>query len=502
MSAHSMIDLTPAQAAPRIESLLAARESRTLDFKRMGENKVVKKLLETMCAFANTEGGVLALGFADEKHAKGTARLYGVQENPEALDELQRKARTQFDPPIEIIRFLRLPCTLRDGSDGHVVLVQVPRGDKVHSIVDDGTWTRLDASNREMRAAEISELSYRRGVRSAENELIAVDWVLLDTQTWAEFAAARGFSRSRPLPEQMAQLGLADKVGGEWVPRRAAVLLFADEPGGLLAAHGTRAEARLIVYRGKAVEAGAKPNMKKPPQTFRGPLIRLIDDTVRAVLNDLAQGVELASSGFKAQHRYPERVVKEAIVNAVIHRDYRLNRDILIRVFDDRLEVDSPGVFPGAITPANIAKAGSKARNPLIVKTLRDFPVPPNFDLNEGVPMMFAEMAHARLYPPQYRQSTESTNESVTVTLLNLERPTVWDEVSDWIDRNGPIANADLRRIAGVDTLKASKLLKAWVEQGLLEPLPHRAKRTTAYIKPEQPTEQPSLLSEAEDNKR
>jgi ATP-dependent DNA helicase RecG len=165
------------------------------------------------------------------------------------------------------------------------------------------------------------------------------------------------------------------------------------------------------------------------------------------------------------------------------------------------MEVDSPGVFPGNITPANIAKAGSKARNPLIAKTLRDFPVPPNFDLNEGVPMMFAEMATAHLYPPQYRQSTEAANEGVTVTLLNMERPTIWDEVSDWIDRNGALANVDLCRIAGVDTLKASKMLRAWVEQGLLEPLEGRAKRNMAYIKPAQPAEQMNLLSEELDNK-
>ncbi|OIQ72626.1 hypothetical protein GALL_457440 [mine drainage metagenome] len=299
----------------------------------------------------------------------------------------------------------------------------------------------------------------------------------------------------------MAQVGLAEKVAGEWMPRRAAVLLFAEEPGGLLAAHGTRAEVRLVIYQGKAAEAGAKPNMRKPPRTLRGPLIRLIDDTVRTVLDELSQGVELASSGFRAQHLYPERVVKEAIVNSIIHRDYRLNREIIIRIFDDRLEVDSPGVFPGAITSANIASAGSKARNSLIVKTLRDFPVPPNFDLNEGVPMMFAEMANARLYPPQYRQTLDATHENVTVTLLNLERPTIWDEVSGWIDRNGPIANSDICQIANVDTLKASKMLRAWEDQGVLVRLPDRAKRNMAYTKPTQPFEQPSLLSEAEDNK-
>jgi ATP-dependent DNA helicase RecG len=495
-----MIDLTHEQAAQRIAHLLTAHESRTLEFKRMGDNKIVRKLLEAICAFANTEGGVLALGVADGKQGKGAARLFGIQENPEALDELTRKVRTQYHPPIETIRFLRLPCTLRDGTAGAVVLVQIPQSDKVHSIVDDGTWTRLTAGNREMTAAEIAELSYRRGVRSAESEPVPIDWALLETPVWAEFAATRGFSRTRPLPEQLAQLGLAEKIAGEWVPRRAAVLLFAEEPGGLLAAQGTRAEIRLVVYQGKAAEAGAKPNMKKPPRTLRGPLIRLIDESVRVVLDELASGVELAASGFKAQHHYPERVVKEAIVNAVIHRDYRLNRDILIRIFDDRLEVDSPGVFPGNITPANIAKAGSKARNPLIAKTLRDSPVPPNFDLNEGVPMMFAEMATAHLYPPQYRQNTESTTENITVTLLNMERPTIWDEVSDWIDRNGAVANADLCRIAGVDTLKASKMLKAWVDQGVLEQLKVTAKRYTSYVKPAQPPAQGALLSDEKDN--
>ncbi len=495
-----MIDFTPAQAAPRIASLLVARESRTLDFKRVS-GKMVGKALEAICAFANTEGGILALGVADEKQESGIARFYGIEENPEALDELIRKVRTQFHPPIDTIGFVRLPCTLRDGKAGHLVLVRTAKSDKVHSIVDDGTWTRLDAGNREMSAAEITELSYRRGVRSAESEPVAIDWSLLDTPTWAEFATGRGFGRSRPVPVQMAQLGLAEKVSGEWMPRCAAVLLFAEEPGGLLAAHGTRAEVRLVIYQGKAAEAGAKPNMRKPPRTLRGPLIRLIDDTVRTVLDELAQGVELASSGFKAQHLYPERVVKEAIVNAIIHRDYRLNREIIIRIFDDRLEVDSPGVFPGAITPANIASGGSKARNPLVVKTLRDFPVPPNFDLNEGVPMMFAEMAQARLYPPRYRQVLDANKENVTVTLLNMERPTVWDEVSHWIDTHDEIANKDLCKIADVDTLKASKMLMAWVAQGLLEPLPDRAKRNMAYSKPEQPTNQASLLSNAKDNK-
>ena len=58
----------------------------------------------------------------------------------------------------------------------------------------------------------------------------------------------------------------------------------------------------------------------------------------------------------------------------MIHRDYRLNRDIHIRIFDNRIEVESPGLFPGAITPATVAQAGSFARNPLLARNLREFP--------------------------------------------------------------------------------------------------------------------------------
>ncbi len=497
-----MIDLPTHQAAARVVALLQTPESKTLDFKRLGAGKVAK-MLETICAFANTEGGLLAMGIADVKDlkpgAKPEQRLWGLEENPEAFDELQRKCRTHFNPPIDTISFYRMACMLRDGSAGHVALVRVGKSERVHSVVDDGTWWRGDASNRELSATEIADLSYQRGVRSAESEAVAVPLELLDTPAWRSFVVSRGL-RAGSMAEQLLRIGLADKVAGETQPRRAAVLLFADEPGSLLAAFGSRADIRLMVYAGKEMGTGATPNLRKQPKTIRGPLIEQIDTAVKEVLDELTQGLTLASSGFKTRHKYPERVVKEAIVNAVIHRDYRLNRDITIRIFDDRITVESPGALPGTITPANIERARSKARNPLIAQNLREFPVPPNIDDGEGVRMMFGEMAAAHLYPPQYRQTTETAVELVGLTLFNEDRPPAWLEVSDWIDRNGPIANADVCRIAGVDTLKASKMLRGWVERGLLAPLADRGKRNMAYARPAQASEQPGLLSGLEEN--
>lgn len=481
----------PTEAAEELLSIwLALDESQRLEFKRASGN-MVGKALETVCAFANADGGFLLLGVADQRDFKGRARLFGVEENAEAVDELQRKLHTEFAPPLGAVQILRLPCSAANGPNkgqpAHVVALHVPRSAHVHSLVQRGTYTRLARSNRMLSAEEITELSYRRGTRSAAAEPVPVALERLNTRVWQRFVQRRG-PLSGSFAEQLINIGLAKEVDGVVQPLRAAVLLFAEEPGGLLAAHGSRADLRVFVYDGKTIVSGATPNLRKEPTTIRGALIDQIDRAVSVVMNELAQGVTLSGSGFKTRHVYPERVVKEAIVNAVVHRDYRLNRDIMVRIFDDHIEIESPGLLPRGITPDTIRRAGSKARNDLIASNLRDFPEPPNLDAGEGVKMMFAEMNKAKLYPPQYRENPDSAVETLTVMLLNSERPTAWDEVSDWIDRNGSIANADLVRIAAVDTLRASKQLAVWREQGLLVAVAGRSKRNMAYTKPQSST--------------
>lgn len=477
-----MDEVTGSKAEAVIAHILDRDESARFETKRVS-GKMVGKALETICAFANTQGGTLALGVEDVAKAKGADRLYGLAENAEAVDELRRKVLTHLLPAVDGLRWARIASRLRDGDEGHILLLGVPQSAKVHSILDDGTWMRLDASNREMTASEITELSYRRGVISAETEPVAVPFELLDTQTWRHFAASRGFM-SGDLADRLFRIGLAKRVSGELQPTRAAVLLFADEPGGLLAAQQTRADVRVFHYRGNRVEPGAVPNLIKPPKTIAGPIPLQIAHASAYVLDELAAGLNLAASGFRTVHRYPERVIKEAITNAVIHRDYRMNRDIHIRIFDNRIEVESPGLLPGVITPATIAQAGSFARNPLLARNLREFPEPPNVDAGEGVRMMFAEMRAAILFPPFFAEYRDVAQPSVIVTLLNEERPPIWEQVSDWMDRNGPLSNSDLCGIANLDTLKASKLLKRWVEQGVLLRDDSGGKRHTVYRKP------------------
>ena len=116
-------------------------------------------MLETVCAFANTEGGWLVVRVADPKDAPAGSppqqRLWGVQENPEAFDELQRKCHTHFNPPVGTITFYRLPCTLHAARrqrrpGGQVALV---RGGQERARAFGGGWRHLGAWRRQQPAA-------------------------------------------------------------------------------------------------------------------------------------------------------------------------------------------------------------------------------------------------------------------------------------------------------------------------------------------------------------
>lgn len=464
-----------------IDQLLSRPESRMFECKRIGK---VDKLLESVVAFANSEGGVIAIGLEDPDKASGRDRVYGIQDHPMNWDELGRKLQSRITEPDQLPHtHQEIGCTLRDGSHGSIILLRVRSSRRVHSIVDDGTFVRLTKGNRELTAVEINDLCHGRGVVSAETQLECVDFELLDTDYWRSYARHRKLTR--PIDQAMYHVGLAQKdANGNLRPTRAAVLLFAEDPSGLLAG---KAAVRLFHYSGPHMSTDPNTNLVRPPKTIGGPLIRQIVDARLAVVNELAGGVQFGPFGFEIAQKYPVRVIAEAITNAIVHRDYRLPSDVMVRIFSDRIEVESPGLMAGSVRPSNISRIGSCARNPLIVQNLREFPDPPNLDAGEGVRMMFGTMHHAGLYPPLYMTRPQTEREVVRVYLLNQNRPSIWEQVSDYIDKHDTIGNAEVRHLLGTtDTLGVSKQLKQWVDQGLLIVAnPEAGRNVRRYTKPD-----------------
>ena len=471
---------TPPVDDELVERILAAGETLTLETKRVGRND---RKIETVIAFANTEGGILALGIEDPAKASGRDRLRGIQENPESVDDLKRLLAQRITPrltPPDTLEpvFVEIGCTLRDGKIGSIVLVRVAKSGAVHSLVDDGTFIRLPKSNRQIPASEITELAFKRGTVSVVSGLVDVPFDLLDGEMWREYASQRQLSR--PIPEAMLSLGLARKEGKAVKPTRAAVLLFAEEPGGLL---DSKCAVRLFHYRGDNVEHSPSTNLLRPPRTISGPLLRVITETTRVIVDELATGVQVGPLGFEVAQKYPVRVIQEAVTNAVIHRDYRLSADIHVRIFSDRIEVESPGLLPGPVSIGNLREIGSRPRNRVLVDHLREFPRPPNLDAGEGVRMMFRTMNQASLYPPVFLTEPELKREAVRVFLFNEARPSTWDQVADFIQRHGVIGNREVRELLrSDDPVRASRLLRAWVTRGLLVVVdPSSAKQLRRY---------------------
>jgi ATP-dependent DNA helicase RecG len=480
-----------------IDQLLSLSEGFTFETKRVGDNR---KKIETVVAFANTEGGLLVLGIEDEEKATGRKRVYGIQENPEAVDELRRLLFHRVtprlaDPETMPPAFIEIGCTLRSGIRGSIVVIKVEKSTSVHSVVDGGTFVRLQKSNRQISASEITELAMQRGTASIVNGLVNVPFDLLDTSYWREYANQRRLTR--PLPEAMRNLGLAreDPTTRNLLPTRAAVLLFAEEPSGLL---DSKCTIRLFHYRGETVEHRADTNLVRPPKTIGGPIIVQIRDAFKAVIDELASGVQMGPLGFEIIQRYPVRVIREAITNAVIHRDYRLSVDVHIRIFANRIEVESPGLLPGGVTVTNLGMIGSKPRNRSLVDHLREFPTPPNLDAGEGVRVMRDLMGRADLYPPVFLTAPDLPKEAVTVYLFNEARPSTWDQVEAYLDKHGEIGNAEVRSLLRTDDpVRTSKLLKSWVDLGLLViSNPNAAKKSRRYRRPGKPIEA-ALFSKA-----
>ncbi len=473
-----------------IDRLLDREEGYQFDCKRI--KKDLTKLVETVVAFANSDGGTLAIGFEDPDKAKGRDRVYGIQENPMNWDELQRHLRSRItEPHLLAWSPVEIGCTLRDGSKGSVIFLRVEKSTRVHSIVDDGTLIRLDKSNKHLTAPEINDLCFARGTITAENQLEQVEFDLLKTDYWRMYASKRKLTR--PIDEAMRHIGLAKPDGtGTLRPTRAAVLLFAEDPQGLLAA---KTAIRIFHYKGNRRQTDPRTNLLKPPLTIGGPIIQLIKDAKDAILRELASGIQMGPLGFEIVQKYPVRVINEAITNAVIHRDYRLPFDIAISIFSDRIEVMSPGLFVGPVTVRNIERIGTHNRNPSLINHLREFPEPPNLDAGEGVRMMFGTMQQTGLYPPLYITRPHIEREAVAVYLFNENRPSIWEQVSDCIDRNGDIGNAEVRQLMGTDNvLAASKQIKKWVERGqLVTTNPHAATQHRRYTKPSAPPE-PTLF--------
>lgn len=463
----------------KIDYLLGLPESQTFDCKRA----LIKpaKIVETICAFANTDGGIIALGLEDPKKAPKNKRLIGIAEGADNISDILNALDKEFEPPLFPVRKQYFEIKNSKGQEDQILLLFIDKGGDIHSLKNGDTFRRDGNKNHKMGALEITRLRYEKGSLRYEDEK-ALDAGLEDLS--AEMLNKYKVDTSSQNTEDWQFLkdnGLAVRNGDKWLLNKSAVLLFGRNPAVTLK---SKTSIKISHYYGKNRDYSGTPNFVRRPFTIEGCLLEQIQravDYYRQVVRESPP--KLVGASFLPTMLIPEWAFQEAVTNAVIHRNYFLEDDIQICFFDDRIEIESPGTYPGHITPQNI-RSERFARNPMIQRVLNRFNNAPNLDIGEGVDRIFKVMNDNNLYEPRYSSVVETPN-SVLLTLYNIQKIEYWDTVSKYLDDNFTISNQEARKITGIqDTPRISRLFRRWMEDGLIERVESGYRGDTFYKKP------------------
>jgi ATP-dependent DNA helicase RecG len=177
--------------------------------------------------------------------------------------------------------------------------------------------------------------------------------------------------------------------------------------------------------------------------------------------------------------RYPPEALHEIITNAVLHRDYSVADDIHIRVFDNRVEVESPGRLPAHITVKNILKERF-ARNGSIVRMINKFPDPPNQDVGEGLNTAFDAMTKIGLKPPVI----EERGNSVIVHIKHETLASPEQAILEYLETHETIRNRVAREVSHINAdYIVKEVFGRLVDRRLIEKVPGTDRSTTAYRK-------------------
>lgn len=375
-----------------IEEVLAKNEKQIFDRKSIQIKPV--DLSDTICAFANADGGTIAIGISD-KHR----RIEGVDYHEEQLNEILRTPIDFCNPTVPITTEM-VECVNYEGKPDHVLLMHIEASPLLHANQADEAFLRVGDKSKKLEFNDRMTLMYAKGVRYYEDEPVADATIDdLDLDFVRSYCKRIEYTKS---PEEYVRKNkkfITVKDGKDQVSV-AAILLFGKNPQLFF----PRAFIRFIRYDGTEAKVGKDMNVVKDV-IFEGRILEQVEKAVDFIKIQMKEKTYLGHDGiFVTEEEYSEFVRTEIVVNAATHRDYGIKgTDIQIKMFDDRLEVDSPGTFAGIVKKENI-RYTHFSRNPKIAAFLKDYGYVKEY--GEGVDRMCKELEAIGLPDPVFNNST------------------------------------------------------------------------------------------------
>jgi ATP-dependent DNA helicase RecG len=482
-----------------LKKLIQGGETNTVELKVAAPRAT--EMAERLCGMANAQGGLVILGVKDSTH-----EIVGIPDRriSETLDVISRAVRQMIKPELMLDPTEPEIYTI---SEKKVVVATVKPSSgpvyQAHGIY----WIRRGTHTVSLSLSELLEVANDRGLLDWERQAVRtatmedIDQGKVKAYLELRSANSRQGSRFENIERVLIGMGCAVTMNDGVVPTNAGLLFFGHNPQEYI----LQGDIACVLFR-ETVGASRYADRR----IVTGTLQELIDGAELFLSRYIAVGARV--EGFKRIDipEYSLEVLREAVINAVVHRDYS-KRGESVRVFyyPDRVEIHNPGVLLPGITIEQMERGDvqSKLRNPTLANLLKDIPGYME-RLGSGIRFMFDETARMGLPAPQFREMGEFivTFRKAPELLPPQSQPqpqytgTLWEEnghppseihsqsqvdqrerrlteALDYVHAHGFITNSMYRQLTSVSDRTAHRDLEMLVERGRLKGTRQRSAR-------------------------
>lgn len=423
------------------------RESKHLEFK--SQLPKLSKLVKTCVAFANDFGGKIIIGVDDD----GT--ILGIDENT------RDRVYEQFPNSLYDATSPGLLAEIYEKrfDDKVVIIIEIPHSIKKPVCVKDegipkGVYLRAGPNTRRASQAYIEQLIRENKRMSYDEESIQTSSDILSDELLKE-VLGRHTDKRRLLAEKILTQSVANQR--YYYPTVAGTLCFCPNPEQYIP------EAMVMCTRLKGKSGRDILNTV----TITGHLEQQAEQTFNLIKQWLIQSYELVGIKLKSRLIVPEEAVREAIINALLHRKYWIPGAVKVTMFDNRLELFNPGSFPGLVDVDNLGDGTTYLRNPHLAKLARRLGLIEK--LGTGVRLMKDSCSEAGIKQPEFIEGSDSVkvifyflpdkanNQSEMTSIMdlfNLKTQVSVKEVSEFLGVSRNTATRKLNQLMDDNQIK------------------------------------------------
>jgi ATP-dependent DNA helicase RecG len=385
--------------ADKVRNTLILGESHFREFKSTVEGRPGNKkprLTKSICAdigealvsFSNADGGAVLIGVEDD----GT--ITGIPHKEEEIQTMLHAINSHVykDQQLPLNNASKLVL-----EDKIILYFSVNKGTTMIYQLPDGRCVRR--KDRSTMPASIDQIQFeRQEIKAREYDSQFVDGAIVtDLDLRLLQGIADQYIKGLSIERYLQQIGLAEYAQNGLRLKKAALLLFATD----IDRWHPRSQVRILKIKGNKLEAGEKYNVISD-DIVKGNIFELILKSWEHLRSYLAYKTEFGTnSKFEQKYIFPEDAVREVILNAIAHRDYSIANAIEIYIFNDRMEIKSPGALLSTLTIKNLyeLEGSHESRNSLIASVLRENKL--MREIGEGMKRIFSLMQEQKLEKPE-----------------------------------------------------------------------------------------------------